>query len=222
MGHTHPSGNDSNGVPGGMSPIGSPFSGSYTYPQFEQMYFFTAYGLPCGPFPESANLFPLRRPRAASGQGPLARGVVPRSYARDLRPLAAGSTRRNLHLAPQAAPGNPPHRPGAPRLSGEFSLPVPPGISRSPSGPPRRASAGILPALPPYSVGARFGARILGSLPHRKDSRSLRRAPPCLPSVICPHTCIKPFASTRRNISPGGGARRSPRWSVRAPSPSSR
>ena len=37
MGHTHPSGNASKAVPGGMSPIGSPFAGSYTYPQFVQM-----------------------------------------------------------------------------------------------------------------------------------------------------------------------------------------
>ncbi len=43
---------------------------------------------------------------------PGSRGI-PLSYARDLRPLAAGSARRKLHLAPQAASRNPPHRPGS-------------------------------------------------------------------------------------------------------------
>ena len=55
---------------------------------------------------------------AAAGGGcrrrenPGSRGI-PLCYARDLRPLAAGSARRNCTLAKQAASWNPPHRPGS-------------------------------------------------------------------------------------------------------------
>jgi len=38
MGQTHPSGRASKEVPGGMPLRGSPTAGSYTYPQFVQMY----------------------------------------------------------------------------------------------------------------------------------------------------------------------------------------
>jgi hypothetical protein len=46
--------------------------------------------------------------------GPLEAGGLPIRYARDHRPLAAGSARRDFFLAPQAALRNPPHRLGAP------------------------------------------------------------------------------------------------------------
>ncbi len=36
-------------------------------------------------------------------EGPWLAGGSPLGYARDLRPLAAGSARRKLYLAPQAA-----------------------------------------------------------------------------------------------------------------------
>ncbi len=49
--------------------------------------------------------------------GPLEAGGIPHCYARDLRPLAAGSARRNLRLAPQAASRTPPHIAPGPRLS---------------------------------------------------------------------------------------------------------
>src|SRR3990172_1733762 len=46
--------------------------------------------------------------------GPLARGGVPSATLETLRPLAAGSARRDFFLAPQAASSTPPHRPGSP------------------------------------------------------------------------------------------------------------
>src|SRR4030065_634657 len=46
--------------------------------------------------------------------GPLARGGVPSATLTTLRPLAAGSARRDFFLAPQAASSTPPHRPGSP------------------------------------------------------------------------------------------------------------
>ena len=47
-------------------------------------------------------------------RGPWLAGGFRIRYARELRPLAAGSARRDFFLAPQAALRNPPHRPGAP------------------------------------------------------------------------------------------------------------
>ena len=46
MGHTQLSGSSSKAVRGGISPIGSPIAGSYTYPQLLQMYFFKGSFLP--------------------------------------------------------------------------------------------------------------------------------------------------------------------------------
>src|SRR4030067_134343 len=62
------------------------------------------YGLLSGRFQEA---FPPPVPRRAGGF------LV--ANARDLRPLAAGSARRNFFLAPQAAQRNPPLRLLAPR-----------------------------------------------------------------------------------------------------------
>jgi hypothetical protein len=47
-------------------------------------------------------------------RGPWLAGGFRIRYARDLRPLAAGSARRDFFLAPQAALRNPPHRLGSP------------------------------------------------------------------------------------------------------------
>jgi hypothetical protein len=192
-----------------MSPIGSPFSGSYTYPQFVQMYFFTAYFLLRATSHTFANIFRRLRPWAASGPGPLARGGFPEAtlatFARSLPVPLAGDIPLGGHssikyyveecpplrgeecprpFAPQAAPGNPPHRFGAPRLSGGCSQPVPPSA---------------------LARGIPCGG------------------PPWLLSAICrPISNREQIASTRRSTSPVGGARRWPRWSARAPSPSSR
>ena len=46
--------------------------------------------------------------------GPWLAGASATASLANLRPLAAGSARRNLFLAPQAALRNPPHRPGSP------------------------------------------------------------------------------------------------------------
>jgi hypothetical protein len=55
------------------------------------------------------------RPAASSGsREPRLAGGFRNRYARDLRPLAAGSARRDFFLAPQAALRNPPHRLGSP------------------------------------------------------------------------------------------------------------
>src|SRR4030067_335431 len=56
-------------------------------------------------------------PGARGGPGPLARGGVPSATLATLRPLAAGSARRDFFLAPQAASSTPPHRLGAPVAS---------------------------------------------------------------------------------------------------------
>src|SRR3990170_3951781 len=64
---------------------------------------FRNYGPLSGRFHEA---FPLPVPGACGG--------LPLRYARDLRPLAAGSARRKFFLAPHAAHRNPPLRPLAP------------------------------------------------------------------------------------------------------------
>src|SRR3990170_30709 len=46
--------------------------------------------------------------------GTLARGGVPSATLATVRPLAAGSARRDFFLAPQAASSTPPHRLGSP------------------------------------------------------------------------------------------------------------
>src|SRR4030066_695089 len=58
--------------------------------------------------------FPSRCPGLAGGPGPLAREGVPSATLATLRPLAAGSARRDFLLAPQAASSTPPHRLGSP------------------------------------------------------------------------------------------------------------
>ena len=65
---------------------------------------------------------PISAPRSegACHRGPRLAGGFPFATLATLRPLAAGSARRRKCLAPQAAPGNPPHRlrvPGGTRRS---------------------------------------------------------------------------------------------------------
>ena len=75
----------------------------------------------------------LRQPES------LARGGVPSATLATLRPLAAGSARRDFFLAPQAASSTPPHRLGPP---------VAGAASRRRGGAVRPASRGPLPKRP--------------------------------------------------------------------------
>ena len=54
------------------------------------------------------------RPLAYNSRCPWLAGGFPSRNARDLRPLAAGSARRDFFLAPQATSSTPPHRLGSP------------------------------------------------------------------------------------------------------------
>ncbi|MGB6409561.1 MAG: apolipoprotein N-acyltransferase [Candidatus Deferrimicrobiaceae bacterium] len=78
--------------------------------------------------------------------GPWLAGGSPLGYARDLRPLAAGSARREFLLAPQAAARNPPLRPLAP--GGETGRDV--GATEQPG---RRSSGYLLPVFTGILVG---------------------------------------------------------------------
>jgi len=87
-----------------------------------------------------------------------ARGGFPTATLATLRPLAAGSARRNLHLTPQAAAWNPPLRTGSP-VGGQYLIRYAHDLSparcrfRSPDPVPRSRGRFAEPPAAPYGTG---------------------------------------------------------------------
>jgi hypothetical protein len=82
-------------------------------------------------------------PHTAKPRGPLARGGVPKGYARDLRPLAAVPLAGICTLAKQAASSTPPHRPGSPEAKPHLRAPFR-GCRKSAAS--RRSGGAVRPA----------------------------------------------------------------------------